>query len=114
LFEHRWRTQPDWKACLVISGIAVFAGCSRFDRANEARAEEIRKLSHETFAQAAEHDRCSNVSCARQEAGFAYAKRNHVENPDGCVGKGDEDFVEGCRQYGEDVDEAYRRIVGEG
>lgn len=107
-------TQPDWKACLVMSGIVLLAGCSRFDRANAARAEEIRKLSQETFAQAAEHDRCSNASCARQEAGFAYAKRNRVENPDGCAGKGDEDFVEGCRQYGEDIDEAYRRIVGEG
>jgi hypothetical protein len=99
--------------CAVLSGLALLAGCSRYERAYQARAEEIRKLSNETFAQAAEHDRCLKVSCARQEAGFAYAKKNRVENPDGCLGKGDEDFEEGCRQYGEDIDEAYRRIAGE-
>lgn len=110
-------TPPDWKACLIISGVVVLSGCGRFHRANEARAEAIRKLSHETFAQAAQAadpDRCSAESCARQEPGFAYAKRNHVENPDNCVGKGDDDFVEGCRQYGEDIEAAYHRFVPEG
>ncbi len=116
-------TQPDWKACLIISGIVVLAGCGQYHRANDARAEEIRKLSHETYAQAAraddpddpdDPDRCSDVSCAREEAGFAYAKRNRVENPDNCAGKGDDDFVRGCRQYGEDVEAAYQRFAHEG
>jgi len=111
MFKCGWRAQPDWKAWLTISGIVLVVGCSRFDRANAARAEEIRKLSRETFAQAAGHDHCPYISCARQEAGFAYAKGNHVENPDGCLRKGDDDFVEGCRQYGEDVEEAYARIA---
>ena len=103
--------KPGWKVCALISGMVVLAGCSRFDRANDARAQEVEKLSHETFAQAAESNRCANISCAPQEAGFAYAKKNRVQNPEGCLGKGDEDFVEGCRQYGENIDEAYRRIA---
>jgi hypothetical protein len=114
MFKRRRRTEPDWKACLAISGVVLFVGCSRFDRANEARAAEINKLQHETFAQAAKDDRCADVSCARQEAGFAYAKTNNVANPDGCLGKGDEGFVEGCRQYGEDIEHAYQRFAREG
>jgi hypothetical protein len=98
---------------IVFIGLMLFAACSRFDRADQARAEEIKKLSNQTFAQAAEFGRCAHDGCARQEAGFAYAKRNGLANPDGCYGKGDEDFVEGCRQYGEDIDAAYRRIAGE-
>ncbi len=94
---------------LAVCGIAVLASCSRFDRANQAAADEIQKLSHETFAQAAGHDRCIADDCSRQEAGFAYAKKNHVREADDCLGKGDGDFVEGCRQYGENVNDAYTR-----
>ncbi len=112
--------QPDWKACLIMSAIVLFAGCGRYDRANQARDEQIRKLSHETYAQAAQADdpndpdRCSDVSCAREEAGFAYAKKNGVTNPEACRGKGDGGFVEGCRQYGQDVEAAYQRFAHEG
>jgi hypothetical protein len=96
----------------VFSGLLLLACCSRYDRAYQARANEVRKLAQETFEQAAEQDRCLNVSCVRQEAGFAYAKRNRLENPDGCLGKGDQDFMEGCRQYGEDIEEAFQRTAG--
>ncbi|HEY4030328.1 MAG TPA: hypothetical protein VGM25_08290 [Caulobacteraceae bacterium] len=103
-----------FKTCLISAGLVLLASCGRYDRASRARAAEISKLQHETFAQAAEDDRCANVSCARQEAGFAYAKKNGIAYPDGCYGKSDEAFVEGCRQYGEDIEEAYQRIAGEG
>ncbi len=102
-----------WKACVIIAGFVLLASCGRYQRAEQARAAEIDKLQQQTFAQAAEEDRCAGVSCARQEAGFAYAKKNHMANPDWCLGKGDEGFVEGCRQYGEDIQEAYQRFAGE-
>jgi hypothetical protein len=103
-----------FKACTLIAGFVLLASCGGYDRAYQARAAEINKLQHETFAQAAEGNRCANVSCAGQEAGFAYAKKNNMSNPDGCLGKGDEDFVEGCRQYGENIEQAYQRIAAEG
>ena len=103
-----------FKACTIIAGFVLLASCGPYYRAYQARAAEINKLQHETFAEAAEHDRCADVSCARQEAGFAYAKKNNIANPDGCLGKGDEDFVEGCRQYGEDIEQAYQRFAREG
>jgi hypothetical protein len=106
-------TPPTLTTCIVFSSLISLASCSRFDRANQARADEIKKLSKQTFKQAAEFGRCDHDECSRQEAGFAYAKKNGIANPDGCYGKGDEDFVEGCRQYGEDIDAAYRRIAGE-
>lgn len=85
----------------------TLASCSRFDRANQAAADEIKKLSHETFSQAAGPDRCRVDDCSRQEAGFAYAKDHHLTEPSSCWGKGEGDFVEGCRQYGENINEAY-------
>ncbi len=100
--------------CIVLSGLILSASCSRFDRANQAREAEIRTLSTQTFRQASESGRCDHDDCSRQEAGFAYARKNGMTNPDGCYGKGDKDFVEGCRQYGEDIEAAYHRIVGEG
>lgn len=104
-----------FKASTLIAGFALLASCGPYDRASQARAAEIDKLQHETFAKAAEDDNlCAHVSCARQEAGFAYAKKNNMTNPDQCVGKGDGDFVEGCRQYGEDIEQAYQRYAREG
>ncbi|HEY2658357.1 MAG TPA: hypothetical protein VGI79_01450 [Caulobacteraceae bacterium] len=90
-------------ALLVAASVAA---CGPYDRAERARAAEIEKLSHQTFAQAAEPGRCVG-DCDRQEAGFAYARREALTQADDCLGKGDEDFVEGCRQYAEDIDEAY-------
>jgi len=95
-------------ACLALLVLLSSAACSRFDRANRMRDGEIERLSHETFAQASEHGRCLE-GCGRQEAGFAYAKKTALLRPDDCLGRGDEDFVEGCRQYGEDIEEAYRQ-----
>jgi hypothetical protein len=71
----------------------------------------MRALSHETFAQAAEPGRCAEGGCERQEAGFAYAVRVQMIDPDDCYHKGDEDFVEGCRQYGEDLDAAVEKAL---
>ena len=110
-----------FRACTIIPGFVLLASCGPYYRAHQARAAEIHKLQHETFAEAAkedappgEEDPCANVSCAPQEAGFAYAKKNNMANPDGCLGKGDAAFVEGCRTYGEDIEQAYQRFVHEG
>jgi hypothetical protein len=98
------------KTCILLSCLILGASCSRWDRANQARAEEIKKLSKQTFKQAAEDGRCDHDDCSRQEAGFAFAKKNSLGNPDECYGKGDkadEGFMEGCRQYGENIEAAY-------
>jgi hypothetical protein len=95
------------KICIVLSCLVLEASCSPFDRANQARAEEIKRLAKQTFEQAAEDGRCDHDDCSRQEAGFAFAKKNRLGNPDECDGKGDRDFVEGCRQYGENIEAAY-------
>lgn len=102
---------PTTRAALSTFAFILLAGCNRFDRAERARDAEIAILSHLTFKQAAEPGRCIDENCVSQEAGFAYAKQKAVLQADDCIGKGDEDFVEGCRQYAEDVDEAYRDAV---
>jgi hypothetical protein len=111
-----WSGAPTqgFKVGAIMAGMVLLASCGPYDRANQARAAEIDKLQHETFAQAAEPDRCADDSCVRQEAGFAYAKKNNMANPAGCSGKGDDGFVEGCRQYGQDIEQAYLRFAAEG
>ena len=94
----------------VACGLLILASCSRFYRGEQARADEIKKLSHQSFAEVAEPGRCQD-GCVEQEAGFAFAKKNEILQADNCFGKGDEDFIEGCRQYAENIDEAYHREV---
>jgi hypothetical protein len=51
--------------------------------------------------------------CREQERGFAYARDHHVDQPGDCdltrarLGAGD-DFVEGCRAYGQYLEAADR------
>jgi len=95
---------------LALAALLALTACNPTGRAERAAAAETRKLAHETFAQAAEPGRCAE-GCARQEAGFAHARAKALIQADDCIGAGDEDFVEGCRQYGEDIDDAYRRAL---
>jgi len=99
---------------IAIGAVAVLSladGCEYHDGGARARAAAMRVLSKENFAQAAEAGRCAQDECASQEAGFAYAKRARLIDPDDCYHKGDEEFVEGCRQYGEDLDAAVARAL---
>jgi hypothetical protein len=89
--------------------LSLLCACEADDGGAQARAREMKVLAGETFSQAAEPGRCLHDDCARQQAGFAYAIRERVIDPDDC--KGDEDFVEGCRQYGEDLDRAVDKAL---
>lgn len=51
--------------------------------------------------------------CREQEHGFAYARANHVERPGDCdltrvQNHASEDFIEGCRAYGQYLEAAGR------
>jgi len=89
--------------------LCLVGACEVDDGGARARAVAMKLLARETFAQAAAPGRCLHDDCARQQAGFAYAVRARVIDPDDC--KGDEDFVEGCRQYGEDLDRAVDKAL---
>jgi hypothetical protein len=41
---------------------------------------------------------CASSDCAEDKAGFRWAERNVVSDPDSCAGNTSE-FVEGCRVY---------------
>ena len=99
-----------YRARVALALILLFSACGRDGPGERARAAEIRLLAHQSFAQAAESGRCAD-DCARQEAGFAFAKAHAMTQDNDCIGKGDEDFVEGCRQYGEDIDQAYLKAL---
>ncbi len=65
-----------------------------------------REMTGKSFRQIDPDHDCGD--CARQEAGFAYARRERMRNPDGCP-QDDEDFQEGCRAYGEQVEAVEER-----
>jgi hypothetical protein len=60
-----------------------------------------RELAHRRFAEVDPDHDCDD--CARQEAGFAFARRKRMIDPDRCP-RDDEDFREGCRAYGERIE----------
>jgi hypothetical protein len=62
-----------------------------------------RELAHRRFAEIDPDHDCGD--CARQEAGFAFARQARMIDPDRCP-PGDEDFREGCRAYGERIEAA--------
>jgi hypothetical protein len=69
------------------------------------RGVAMGELAGMSFAAAAEPGACDE-NCAAKQAGFAFAKQAALVRPNDCGGKGDEDFVEGCRQYGEYIEAA--------
>ncbi|MFI4933026.1 MAG: hypothetical protein ACHP7N_00240 [Caulobacterales bacterium] len=91
--------------------LALLAACFQDDGGVRARAVAMKTLSPMSFAQAAEPGRCLKEDCGHQKAGFAFAKRARLTDPDDCYHMGDEDFVEGCRQYGEDIDSLVKKAL---
>jgi hypothetical protein len=60
-----------------------------------------RELAHKRFGEVDPDHDCDG--CARQEAGFAFARRERMIDPDRCPSR-DADFGEGCRAYGERIE----------
>jgi len=98
-----------WSAiAILILAAALLSGCGQVDDGGaKARAAEMRVLSQQSFRQAGGN--CDDADeCARKEAGFAFAKRAALTDPDDCAHKGDDAFVDGCEQYGYAIDAAVK------
>ena len=90
-----------------MASLSFIAGCYEDDGGARARAAEMKVLAPQSYTQAG--GACSDPGeCARSEAGFAYAKRARLTDPDDCPVKGDEDFIDGCQQYGDDIEAAIK------
>lgn len=87
--------------------VLLLAACYVDDGGARARAAEMRTLAGQSFTQAG--GRCDDPEdCAQREAGFAYAKRAQLTDPDDCRAKGGEDFINGCQQYGDAIEAAMK------
>lgn len=85
--------------------LPLLAGCLEDDGGAHARAVEMRRLALMSYRQAG--GACDETAeCARKEAGFDYAKRAQLTDPDDCPAKADPDFVDGCQQYGDNIEAA--------
>ena len=84
----------------------LLAACGGDDGGAHARVLEMKVLAPLSFRQAG--GVCDDADeCARKEAGFAYAKRAQLTDPDDCPAR-DEDFTDGCQQYGDDIEAAMK------
>jgi hypothetical protein len=87
--------------------LPLLGGCYEDDGGARARAREMQALAPQSYRQAG--GACDDAAeCAQKAAGFAFAKRARLSDPDDCPAKGDADFIDGCQQYGDDVEAAIK------
>jgi len=84
-------------ACVAL--VVVCASCYEDDGGAHQNALKAKSLAKKSFKEAG--GVCADtVECADRAAGFEYAKRLQMTDPDDCLRKGNEDFVDGCQFYG--------------
>lgn len=108
----RWRWSPIWRiaaAVVLLSG----AGCERgADSPEGPRERAAAWLKTARFVDADRAIDCQ-PDCREQQRGFDYARARHVEQPGDCdlaraQQHASEDFIEGCRAYGQFLEAAER------
>jgi hypothetical protein len=85
---------------------------SRSTATSSARTRAEAWLRTATFEDADRTIECQ-PDCRQQERGFAYARDHRIEQPGDCdLARGrvsaDDDFIEGCRAYGQYLEAAGR------
>jgi hypothetical protein len=112
------------QAVLAMMTVFSLSSCAPRERAHRddaaqavgdpaARSAAIAWLGAARFEQADPATDCQ-PDCRMQERGFEYARERHVEQPGDCdlarVHAGaNEDFIEGCRAYGQYIEAASPR-----
>ena len=97
------------KRCAIVFGalaLAGIGGCFQDDGGARVAKTKIHDLTTKSFVQAG--GSCDDADeCSRREAGFEYAKHHRLADPDDCLAmKGDDDFLDGCETYGDDIEAA--------
>jgi hypothetical protein len=98
---------------LLVLAVSVCAGCERRGEPSDkapARAAAQAWLRTARFEDADPATTC-RPDCAGQERGFDYARANKIEQPGDCdlarsKVNASEDFIEGCRAYGQYLEAA--------
>ena len=112
------RLARPWLAALAIVPLAAACGPgahsdpSRPVANDSARAKASAWLNTARFEDADRTIECQ-PDCREQERGFAYARAHRVEQPGDCDlararDHASEDFIEGCRAYGQYLEAAGR------
>ena len=72
------------------------------DTSEAAQQSAIDELEDQTYEDVMGSDECTE-DCSGHNAGWEWAKKNEMLNPDDCSGDS-ESFIEGCKAYGEEVE----------
>jgi hypothetical protein len=98
---------------LIAAGLG--ASCQRGPAPSLAPTAHERAVTWLRTARFRDADPASDcrTDCGEQERGFAYARQGHVEQPGDCDlararAHASEDFIEGCRAYGQYIEAAER------
>ena len=106
---------------LLVAALVSLCACSRHDgsAAPDQGAIATARAAAAAWLQTARFEDADPVidcrpDCREQERGFDYARVNRIERPGDCdlarVRSGaNEDFIEGCRAYGQYLEAAERR-----
>ncbi|MFZ1007838.1 MAG: hypothetical protein WAN65_13430 [Candidatus Sulfotelmatobacter sp.] len=78
------------------------SGNGTLDAAEAARQSAIDELEDQSYEDVMGSDECTQ-DCSGHNAGWEWAKKNQMLNPDDCGGDS-ESFIEGCKAYGEEVE----------
>lgn len=96
-----WRKLSGWRVPVAVLGLAALAGLFGLLMVEVFAPRTVPASPPETYREARGRTACSTGSCTGHEAGWAWAERNHVFDPDDCGGKS-WSFEEGCRAWAEE------------
>ena len=94
-----------------LAGASLLTACAK-GPSTEARSRAIAWLKTARFEDADPAIDCQ-PDCREQERGFAYARAHNIDQPGDCdlartQASSGEDFIEGCRAYGQYLEAAER------
>jgi hypothetical protein len=105
-------------SCIIAGALlaCLLAGCSPAPSESAGDTGRSRAAAWLKTARFEDADRAIDCQpdCREQERGFAYARDHHVDQPGDCdlarAREGaNEDFIEGCRAYGQYLEAAARK-----
>ena len=97
-FAFSWRTGPlrEARTAQAVNAPARAAGAPVRPAAHSKAPQPARKTAAPSYTFGGYP--CASSDCAEDKAGFHWAERNVIADPDSCTGLSAE-FIEGCRVY---------------
>lgn len=94
-----WRV---WAAIVALSVLGAMLALLLMETAGVLAAASRPALSGTTYREVRGAGACTTSSCGGHEAGWRWAERRDIQDPDKCGGRS-QSFEDGCRAYAEEA-----------